>query len=155
MIKTDGCKTILCFWSGSFFWDMSVFPGGTSVTSFFFLTELHGENEVDTLLRALLFTLVPIAYDTQMSMSLVVRMGMEWIYTCTYHSPEYTIDVCDPIDRYRSNMVITNILHGSSSAMGLRKQGMAVSNLLARFCFPHLSWSEKMTQWHDVWRAGL
>lgn len=50
--------------------------------------------------------------------------------TCTYHSPEYTIDVCDPIHRYRSNMVITNILHGSSSAMGLRKQGMAVSHLL-------------------------
>lgn len=48
---------------------MSVFRGGTSVTCFF-LTELHGENEVDTLLRALLFTLVPIAYDTQMSMSL-------------------------------------------------------------------------------------
>ena len=41
------------------------------------------------------------------------------------------MDVCDPINRYRSNMVNTNILHGSSSAMGLRKQGMAVSNLLA------------------------
>lgn len=73
--------------------------------------------------------------------------------TCTYRSPEYTIDLCDPINRYRSQRVITNILHGSSSAMGLRKQGMAVSNLLARFCFPHLSWSETMTQWHDVWQG--
>lgn len=155
MIKTDGWKTISFLFEVVPFSSTCQFSLGVLLWQVFFLTELHGENEVDTLLRALLFTLVPIAYDTQMSMSLVVRMGMEWIYTCTYHSPEYTIDVCDPIDRYRSNMVITNILHGSSSAMGLRKQGMAVSNLLARFCFPHLSWSEKMTQWHDVWRAGL
>ena len=48
---------------------MSVFRG-VLLWQVFFLTELHGENEVDTLLRALLFTLVPIAYDTQMSMSL-------------------------------------------------------------------------------------
>lgn len=46
------------------------FSVGYFCDKFFFLTELHGENEVDTLLRALLFTLVPIAYDTQMSMSL-------------------------------------------------------------------------------------
>ena len=37
----------------------------------FFVTELHRENEVDTLLRALLFTLVPIAYDAQMSLALL------------------------------------------------------------------------------------
>ena len=93
---------------------MSVFPCFFCVKYSlveFVLTELHRENEVDTLLRALLFTLVPIAYDTQMSLSLRGAHGNGMnLHVPTYHSPEYTVDVCDPIDRYRSNMVITNIL---------------------------------------------
>ena len=42
----------------------------------FFVIELHRENEVDTLLRALLFTLVPIAYDAQMSLALLALSNL-------------------------------------------------------------------------------